>query len=100
MTENPIINALSATLYITIVALGMFYTEKAPEPVAPVLVGIAMLSLFVLSAGIMAYIFFFKPVQLLVDGKKVEALNLFLKTVGVFAIITLLLFSILFVISK
>ena len=100
MTENPIINALSATLYITVVALGMFYTEKAPEPVAPVLVGIAMLSLFVLSAGIMAYIFFYKPVQLLIEGKKAESLNLFLKTIGSFAIITLIFFSILFAISK
>ena len=100
MTENPLINALSATLYITVVALGMFYTEKAPEPVAPVLVGIAMLSLFVLSAGTMAYIFFYKPVQLLIEGKKAESLNLFLKTIGTFAIITLIFFSILFVISK
>ena len=100
MTENPIINALSATLYITIVALGMFYTEKTPEPVAPVLVGIAMLSLFVLSAGVMAYIFFYQPVQLLIEGKKAESLNLFLKTIGTFAIITLTLFSIMFIISK
>lgn len=70
MTKNPLINALSATLYISVVASGMFFTEKSPEPVYPVLVGIAMLSLFVLSAAVTAYIFCYKPVQLLVEGKK------------------------------
>lgn len=100
MTENPIINALSATLYISVVASGMFFTEKSPEPVYPMLVGIAILSLFVLSAAVMSYIFFYKPVQLLIEGEKVEALHLFVKTVGIFALITLSIFLILFITTK
>jgi hypothetical protein len=100
MSENPHINALSATLYVTLVAFIMFNMEKTPDSVHSLLVPIAMLSLFVLSAGIMGYIFCYKPIELLVGGKRKEALNLFLKTIGVFAIITLLLFCALFVFAK
>lgn len=100
MTRNPLINALSATLYITLVASGMYFTEKSPEPVYPMLVGIAMLSLFVLSAAVMSYIFFYKPVQLLIEGEKIEALHLFIKTVGIFALITASIFLVLFVSTR
>ena len=101
MSENPIINALSATLYIALVASIMFNMEKTPDGVDSILVPIAMLSLFVLSAAVMAYVFCFNPIQLLVEGKKAEAGNLFLKTIGVFAIITLLAFcALFFVISR
>lgn len=100
MTENPLINALSATLYISVVASGMFFTEKSPEPVYPLLVGIAMLSLFVLSVAVMGYIFFYRPVILIAEGKKVEALHFFLKTTGYFAIITLSIFLVLFITTR
>lgn len=100
MTENPLINALSATLYISIVAFIMSSMEKSPGPDHSVLVPIAMLSLFVLSAAIMGYIFCYKPIQLLVEGEKTESIQLFLKTVGIFASITILVFFVLFVIKK
>ena len=98
MTQNPILNALSATLYIALVASLMFNMEKIPDGVDSILMPIAMLSLFVLSAAVMAYVFCFKPIQLLIEGKKTEAVNLFLKTLGVFAIITILVFCALFVV--
>lgn len=53
-----------------------------------------------LSALVMGYIFCYKPIQLLVEGKKVEALNLFLKTTGLFALVTLSIFFILFVTAR
>ena len=61
MTQNPILNALSATLYIALVASLMFNMEKIPDGVDSILMPIAMLSLFVLSAAVMAYVFWFKP---------------------------------------
>lgn len=101
MTKNPLINALSATLYISIVAFIMSSMEKSSSNLGhSVLVPIAMLSLFVLSAAVMGYIFCYRPLQLLVDGKKLEALHLFLKTVGIFAIITVSIFSTLFIIAR
>jgi len=36
----------------------------------------------------MAYIFLYQPVQLFIDGKKKQAVNLFVRTVGIFAVFT------------
>lgn len=44
----------------------------------------------------MGFIFFYQPVQMYLDGEKNAAVNLFLKTVGFFAGITLLLLLVLF----
>lgn len=51
-----------------------------------------MLSLLVFSAAIMAFFFFYQPVVLLIEGKKKEALSYFLKTLGVFGVITVCVF--------
>lgn len=96
MTKNPIINALSAALYITVVASVMYYAPRLVGPAESVLVPIAILSLFVLSAAIMGYIFCYEPIQLFLENKKKEALNLFLKTVGVMGIITVAIFCVAF----
>lgn len=89
MTKNPIINALSASAYIILVATIIHFVAQGhkDEPdtfFAPV----ALLSLLTLSASIMAFLFFYQPLQLLIEGKKKEAINLFVKTVGVFGAIT------------
>jgi len=55
-----------------------------------------MLSLFVLSAAIMGYLFLSEPLQLFLENKKQEAVTFFAKTVGIFAcfvaVFTILLF--------
>lgn len=91
MTKNPFINALSATLYITIVASVMYYAPKWAGPVDSVVIPVAILSLFVLSAAVMGYLFLSQPIQLYLDGGKKQAVNLFLSTVAVFAAVTVLL---------
>ena len=97
MTKNPLINALAATLYITGVALFMFYgIEHGGGQANSVIVPIAVLSLFTLSASVMGYLFLYQPLQLYLDGKKKQAVNLFLQTVAVFAGITVLVFALLF----
>lgn len=96
MTKNPFINALTASSYITLVALFMFYGSKLFGPKDTILTPIAIISLFTLSAAMMGYLFVYQPLQLLLDGHKKQGINLFLQTVGVFAGITLVVFILLF----
>jgi len=59
---------------------------------APVMV----LSLLTLSVAVMAFLFFYQPLMLFIDGKKKEAVNLFVKTVGFFAVFTSVVLVLLF----
>lgn len=96
MTKNPLINALSATLYIVLVASMMFYGVEKAGPVHSVIAPIAILSLFTLSAAVMGYLFFYQPVMLYLEGKKKDAVRLFLQTLAVFGVVTLLILTLLF----
>ena len=96
MTRNPLVNAVAASAYIIAVAFIMFYGTKHAPPSDSILAPIAVLSLFTLSAAVMAYVFGYQPVLMLLDSKKKEALELFLKTVGVFAAITFAILIIFF----
>ncbi len=97
MTKNPLINAGAATAYIIIVALIMHFGTKNIPQNASLIGPIAGISLFTLSAAVMAYIFGYQPFTLFLDGKKKEAVDLFLKTTfifgGITAVILLLFFS-------
>lgn len=90
MTKNPIINSLSATAYIAVVSSFMFYGKGLFGEEDTIFMPVMMLSLFVLSAAMMGYFFFFQPIQLYLDGEKKQAVNLFLKTIAVFGVTTLL----------
>lgn len=57
---------------------------------------IVFLSVLTLSVAVMAFLFFYQPIQLFIEGKKKEALDLFAKTVGIFAIITVVTLALLF----
>jgi len=97
MTQNPLYNALLASGYIVLVVTIMTsFVDKADGPERGILVPLTILSLFVLSAAVMSYIFFYQPIMLYMDGKKTEAVNLFLKTLGFFAGITIVLLVVLF----
>ena len=94
MTKNPLINALVAFLYITVIASVMFYGMRFAGPANSIIIPIAMISLFTLSAAVMSYIFLSQPLQLYLDGKRKEAVNLFLRTLTVFAGITALILTV------
>ena len=97
MSKSPILNALLAVLYIHVVVLTIFYGgEYASETPETILIPIAMLSLFVLSAAVMGYLFVAGPVQMYLEGQKKEGINLFIQTVMIFAGITLAMLAILF----
>lgn len=96
MTRNPFLNALAAVLYIVAVASVMYYGLASSGREDTVIIPIAIISLFTLSAAVMGYIFLYQPIQLFLEGKKKAAVNLFTKTVGAFAAVTLLILLILF----
>jgi hypothetical protein len=52
---------------------------------------IIILSLFTLSTAVMAYIFGYQPLRLFLEKKEKEAVSLFLKTVGIFGVTTIIL---------
>ena len=57
---------------------------------------ITALFVLTLSVTVMAFLFFYQPLQFFVEGKKKEAVNLFVKTVGTFAVITVVVLILLF----
>jgi hypothetical protein len=94
--KKPFINALSAAVYIVLIVLGIFSTTVFfPDAKETIVIPMAMLSLFVLSAAVMGYLFVAEPIYLLVDNKKKEAVEFFAKTVGFFACFLLLFLFIL-----
>ena len=97
MTHNPIKNAVLAAAYIVMLVLVVFNAQNLVGSVPMILAPMAMLSLFVISAAVMGYLFVFPAATLYLDGKKKEAVALFLKTVGVFALIVFAVFVILVV---
>jgi hypothetical protein len=97
MSKNPIINALSASGYIIIVVSIMnFVMQTQRNKPDTIFAAIPVLSLLTLSVAVMAYLFFYQPLQLFIGGKKKEAVNLFVKTVGVFGAFTALVLVLLF----
>jgi len=97
MSKNPIINALSASTYIIlVVSIMTFITKPLKNKPDTFFAPIAFLSVFTLSVAVMGFLFFYQPVQLLIEGKKKAAVNLFVKTVGIFAAITAVVLILLF----
>jgi len=89
MSKNPLINALSASAYIILDVIVMnFVTEPLKNKPDTFFAPVVFLSLLTLSVAVMAFLFFYQPLQLFIDGQKKEAVNLFIKTTGIFAIIT------------
>ena len=96
MTKNAFINALAASIYIVFVASIMFFGTKFTGPNNSFIAPMAVISLFTLSAAVMGYLFCYQPAQLYFDNKKKQAVSLFLQTVGVFGLITVILLLLLF----
>jgi hypothetical protein len=99
--NNPYLNALSASTYIVAVASLVYFGPRLVEVQEPsVLIPITMLSLLVLSVATMAYLFFYQPIRLHMEGRTPEGGAFFLKTVGAFALITLVLLVLLYAFSR
>ena len=90
MNKNPFYNALLAAVYIVGIVFAIDTVTSITTLQQTILIPMAMLSLFVLSAALMGYLFVFEPTRLYMDGRKEEAINFFIKTLGYFACFTAL----------
>jgi len=89
MTKNPFINALSAAAYIILVVTVMtFVTQPLRDKPDTFFAPIMVLFMLTLSVAVMAFLFFYQPLLLFIEGKKKAAVKLFAKTVGIFAALT------------
>jgi hypothetical protein len=87
--NNPYLNAAAASAYIGGVGLLMHYITVTHQNMPDTFLDpIAVISLFVCSAAVMAFLFFYRPTVLLLDNKKHQALTFFAKTIATFAVIT------------
>ena len=99
MTRNPFYNALFAIAYIVVlVTTAIMGPQLFGGPKESILYPMLGLSVFVLSAAMMAYLFFYQPVLMLLDGDREKGIKLFLQTIGIFAVETgiLLIASVIF----
>lgn len=97
MSKNPIINALSASAYIILVVSVMtFVTQPLKNKPDTFFAPITVLFVLTLSVAVMAFLFFYQPLLLFIEGKKKEAVNLFVKTIAIFAVITVVVLILLF----
>lgn len=97
MSKNPLINALGASAYIILVVSVMtFITKPLQNKPDTFFAPITVLFVLTLSVAVMAYIFFYQPLQYFIEGKKKEAVNLFVKTVAIFAAITIVVLILLY----
>lgn len=97
MSKNPLLNALSAAIYIFLVVSVMTYvTQPLQDKPDTFFAPITVLFVLTLSVAVMAYLFFYQPLLILLDGNKKAAVNLFAKTVGYFAFFTVVVLALLF----
>ena len=94
MKPNPYLYASGALLYIAAVASFLSFIETIKHDTPDTLLdGMAFISLVVLSAAIMAFFFFYQPVLLAIEGNASGALSFFLKTLGTFAVLIVLMLT-------
>ena len=99
MTRHPFYNALAALVYIILVVgfIRLVGYLAGDTPDNDFLAPLAAISLLTLSVAVMAYVFFYTPLLLIVRGEQQTALRLFLKTIAMFAALTLTVFGALLV---
>lgn len=91
------INALGTFLYIGLVSSLMFNAPKifGSDSKETVLIPIAMLLLFVVSASITGLLVLGRPIMWYLDGKKKEAVSLLVGTIMFLLLITIVAFLVL-----
>lgn len=89
MKWKPFIHAACAAAYIALVVVFMHFMQSLRHDTPDTLLdSMGVISLFVFSAAVMAFLFFYQPLLLLLENKKTEALSYFLKTLAMFGVIT------------
>jgi len=94
--KTGFLNALGSLIYIALVATLMQNGDKIFGQMSNIIGPIAFLLLFVLSAFVVGGLILGKPLMMYIDGKKKEAVALFLSTSGWMAGFTILALLIAF----
>ena len=89
------LNAVGTALYVAAVAWFMTSVSQSVGPSKSILVPMAILLLFVFSAALTGTLVLGMPVLWYLDGKKKDAISLFLTTIGMLFIIMIFTFLIL-----
>ena len=98
--KKPFLHALGAALYIIVIVFVVNLVATAlKDQNESIIIPMTMLSLFVLSAAVMGYLFLSEPLYLLVENRKREAIIFFAKEVGIFACFVAVFTILLFLIS-
>jgi hypothetical protein len=88
--KKPFIYASGAVGYIVVIVLILNFSKYFPQK-ETIIIPMLMLSLFVLSAAVMGFLFLSEPLKLFLENQKEEAVKFFAKTVGIFACFVVLL---------
>ncbi len=92
MRLNPYLHAAAAASYVGAVVVFLNFISSFRHDTPDTLIdSLGFISLLVCSAAVMAFLFFYQPLVLLLEHKKREAVVFFIKTLGTFAAFTLLL---------
>jgi hypothetical protein len=88
------LNALGTASYVALVATFLSYTSQifGADKEDVILIPISMLLLLVLSASVTGSLVLGRPILWYLDGKKKEAVTLFIATLGFLSLLTLLAF--------
>ena len=95
--KKPFLHALGAALYIVgIVLVAQAVGSVLKHKPDTIIIPMTMLSLFVLSAAVMGYLFLAEPITLLIENRKREGILFFGKVVAFFACFVVLFAVVLF----
>lgn len=88
------LNALGTGAYIALIVSGIFYIPRliGGNVEDTILIPMAMLLLFVVSASITGSLVLGRPILWYLDGKKKEAVSLLVTTIGFLFLLTILAF--------
>lgn len=91
MNKKYFYNPIIAAGYIALVVSSVNLIAGMPHPPEDnIFIPMAMLALLVLSVALMAFLFFYEPVLLLIEGKRTEAVKIFFGTLAIFAVIAVI----------
>lgn len=94
--KNALIDTIGTTLYVILVVTFIFSLGGfSGEPEDNIIIPIAMLLLFVFSAGLTGMMVFGKPLMWYLDGKKKEAVSLVVYTLAILLVMVILAFLVL-----
>ena len=93
VVRRALIDAVGTFLYIILIVGFMYFLQNfLPQAEDIILIPIAMLLLFVFSAGLTGFLVFGKPIMLYLEGKKKSAIQLVAWTLAFLLVFVIFVF--------